>query len=81
MTEEKVRKGKELLDKINKLTAEKSAWKMATSFDKVVLKYSNILSTTKPVSCNFIEVDDIRDIVIERISRKLEKYQKEFNEL
>lgn len=80
MTEEKVKRGEELLKCLGKLKDQKSKWERGERFFglKVIDREAyNALD----VDDSFVDFDEVKLLAIARISRKMEQIQKEFDEL
>lgn len=81
MTETELNKGKELLQEIKYLEAQKENWENTSSFDTVKIKHIGYLTTVFEVSPRFIDFESIRNQAIKNISKELEKVKKEFYNL
>ena len=79
MTEEKVKEGQELLDKLNKLRKEKDNWERTISISELRLKL-NAAGSVK-VDESFINYDVLKLLVISKIQRRIDEVQQQFNNL
>lgn len=84
MTEEKVKKGEELLKHLSKLKDQKSRWEKAECFFRLEVadrKEYNGRQNTFSVDDSFINFEEIKLLAIAKISRRIEQVQREFDEL
>lgn len=79
MTEEKVKEGQRLLDKLDKLRKEKDNWERTISISELRLKL-NVAGSVK-VDESFINYDDLKLLVISKIQRRIDEVQQQFNNL
>lgn len=84
MTEEKVKKGKELLERLNKFKDQKSRWERGVCFFIVEISDSiryNGAQHTYSVDDSFIDFDEVKLLAIARLNRRISEVQEEFDEL
>lgn len=79
MTEEKVKEGQKLLDKLDKLRKEKDNWERTISISELRLKL-NVAGSVK-VDESFINYDNLKLLVISKIQRRIDEIQQQFNNL
>ena len=79
MTEEKVKEGQKLLDKLDKLRKEKDNWERTISISELRLKLNTAGSVR--VDESFINYDDLKLLVISKIQRRIDEVQQQFNNL
>lgn len=79
MTEEKVKEGQRLLDKLNELRMEKDNWERTISISELRLKLNT--SGSVRVDESFINYDDLKLLVISKIQRRIDEVQQQFNNL
>lgn len=79
MTEEKVKEGQRLLDKLDKLRKEKDNWERTISISELRLKLS--VAGSVRVDESFINYDDLKLLVISKIQRRIDEVQQQFNNL
>ena len=79
MTEEKVKEGQKLLDKLDKLRKEKDNWERTISISELRLKL-NVAGSVR-VDESFINYDDLKLLVISKIQRRIDEVQQQFNNL
>lgn len=84
MTEEKVKKDKELLERLNKLKDQKSRWERGVYFFIVEISDSiryNGAQHTYSVDDSFINFDEVKLLAIAKLNRRISEVQEEFDEL
>lgn len=84
MTEEKIKKGKELLERLNKLKDQKSRWERGVYFFRVEIAGSmkyNGAQYTCSVDDSFINFDEVKLLAIAKLDRRISEVQEEFDEL
>ena len=84
MTEEQIVKGRELLDRLNKLKIQKKNWEVVERFISFEVAYRSKTSGYEHIffidgSC--IDFNDLKQLVIAKISKEIEQAQREFNAL
>ena len=79
MTEEKVKEGQRLLDKLDKLRREKDNQERTISISELRLKL-NLAGSVK-VDESFINYNDLKLLVISKIQRRIDEIQQQFNNL
>lgn len=79
MTEEKVKEGQRLLDKLDRLRREKGSWERTISISELRLKLNSSVSIR--VDESFINYDDLKLLVISKIQRRIDEVQQQFNNL
>lgn len=85
MTREKLNKGEELIERIERLTKQKEKWEEATAFHKIELS-TNITTYCgnlkyADVDTSFVNFEDIKLLALARIQECISKWQKEFEAL
>ena len=84
MTEEKVRKGEELLKKLSYLKDQKQRWERGEKFLHpevcTIGDYGKVQSSMS-IDDSFINFDEIKLLAIARINKRISEVQKEFDEL
>lgn len=80
MTEEKIKKGKELLERLNKLKDQKSRWERGVCFFRVEIA-DFMTQHTCSVDDSFINFDEVKLLAIARLNRRISEVQEEFDEL
>lgn len=84
MTEEQVKKGKELLAELEKLKDNRKLWESAVQAWRVSLthKYDYIdASSIFDVACSYIDFDKLKKDTLANIDRLIKETQKEFDNL
>lgn len=84
MTEEKIKKGRELLERLNKLKDQKSRWERGVCFFIVEISDSiryNGAQHTYSVDDSFINFDEVKLLAIAKLNRRISEVQEEFDEL
>ena len=84
MTEEQVKKGKELLAKLEKLKDNKKLWESAVQAWRVALtyKYDYVdASSIFDVTCSYIDFDKLKKDTLANIDRLIQETQREFDNL
>lgn len=84
MTEEKVRKGEELLKRLSYLKDQKQRWEEGERF--LHLKVCTIgdydrMQSSMSIDDSFINFDEIKLLAITKINKRISEVQKEFDEL
>lgn len=84
MTEEKVKKGEELLKSLDKLKDQRKMWEEGMRFCKVELadtkEYSSRQSTFR-IDSSFINFDEVKLLIIAKIDKRISEVQEEFDRL
>ena len=84
MTEEKVKQGEELLQRLDKLKDQRKRWEDGMRLYKVELastkEYSNNQSTFK-IDSSFINFDEVKLLAIAKINKRISEVQEEFDRL
>lgn len=84
MTEEKIRKGEELLKRLSHLRDQKQRWEMGDKFFRLEVctigDYGKIQSTMS-IEESFINFDEVKLLAIAKINKRISEIQKEFDEL
>lgn len=84
MTEEKVKKGEELLKKLSYLKDQKQRWEKGEKFLHpevcTIGEYGKVQSPMS-IDDSFINFDEIKLLAIAKIDRRINEVQKEFDEL
>ena len=84
MTEEKVKQGEELLQRLDKLKDQRKMWEEGMRFYKVELantkEYSRDQSTFK-IDNSFINFDEVKLLAIAKINKRISEVQEEFDRL
>ncbi len=84
MTEEKIKQGKELLERLNRLKDQRKRWEKGVCFYKVELadakEYSRRQSTFK-IDSSFINFDEVKLLTIAKIDKRISEVQEEFDRL
>lgn len=84
MTEEKIKKGTELLQKLHNLKEERRIWKGGVTLQRIAIsdKYDYISeSDIYRVRCAYVDFDKLKGDTLANIDKMIEKIQKEFNKL
>lgn len=81
MTEEKIKKGRELLERLNKLKDQKSRWERGMCFFRVEIADSMKPQHTCSVDDLFINFDEVKLLAIAKLDRRISEVQEEFDEL
>lgn len=78
MTEEKIKRGEELIKKLNHLKDQRRRWEIAVRFFRVEVSDSiKVLS----VESTFINFNELKLLVLAKIDRRIEEVQKQFDNL
>ena len=84
MTEEKVKKGEELLKMLDKLKDQRKMWEEGMRFYEVKLvntkEYSREQSVFK-IDSSFINFDEVKLLAIAKINKRISEVQEEFDRL
>lgn len=84
MTEEKVRKGEELLKRLSYLKDQKQKWEKGEKFLHpevcTIGDYGKVQSSMS-IDDSFISFDEIKLLAIAKINKRINEVQKEFDEL
>jgi hypothetical protein len=84
MTEEKVKRGEELLKTLSHLRDQKQRWEKGEKFLHpevcTIGEYGKVLSSMS-IDESFINFDEIKLLAIAKIDRRIKEVQKEFDEL
>ena len=78
MTEEKIKQGEELLNRLRRLKDQKKKWERGVRFSRIELadaqEYLNIDSS-------FVNFDEIKLLAIAKIDKRISEVQEEFDRL
>lgn len=84
MTEEKVKQGEKLLERLNKLKDQRKRWESGVCFYRIELadtkEYSRAQSTFK-IDSSFINFDEVKLLTIAKIDKRISEVQEEFDRL
>lgn len=84
MTEEKVRKGEELLKRLSYLKDQKQKWEKGEKFLHpevcTIGEYGKVQSSMS-IDDSFINFDEIKLLAVAKINKRINEVQKEFDEL
>lgn len=84
MTEEKIRKGEELLKRLSHLKDQKQRWEKGEKFLHpevcTIGEYGKVQSSMS-INDSFINFDEIKLLAIAKINKRINEVQKEFDEL
>ena len=84
MTEEKIKKGEELLMKLEDLKDQKRRWGLAQKIRRLELctlvEYGKV-GTILEVKSEFINFDDLKLLVLAKLEKRIEEVQEEFDNL
>lgn len=84
MTEEKIKKGEELLRKLEDLKDQKRRWELAQKIRRLELctlvEYGKI-GTILEVKREFINFDDLKLLVLAKLEKRIKEVQEEFDNL
>lgn len=84
MTEEKIKQGEELLERLNRLKDQRKRWERGVCFHEVKLadakEYSREQSTFK-INSSFINFDEVKLLTIAKIDKRISEVQEEFDRL
>jgi hypothetical protein len=84
MTEEKVRKGEELLKRLSYLKDQKQRWEKGEKFLHpevcTIGEYGKVQSSMS-IDDSFINFDEIKLLAVAKINKRINEVQKEFDEL
>lgn len=84
MTEEKVRKGEELLQWLSYLEDQKQRWEKGERFlhpEVCTIGNYGKVQNSMSIDDSFINFDEIKLLAIAKISKRISEVQKEFDEL
>lgn len=79
MTEEKLKEGQELQDKLSRLKTYKDIWEKCTGISELTLEIGR--STVGLTNLLFIDLNDLKAQVLSKIQRKMDEVQQQFNNL
>lgn len=80
MTEEKLKEGQRLLERLSKLKVEKNNWGRCDSISELRLKLTSVAGSVK-VDDSFINFDELKLLVTSKIQRRIDEVQQQFNNL
>lgn len=84
MTEEKIKKGEELLRKLEDLKDQKRRWRLAQKIRRLELctlvEYGKV-GTILEVKSEFINFDDLKLLVLAKLDNRIKEVQEEFDNL
>ena len=84
MTEEKIKKGAELLYKLEKLKDNRKLWEKAVKIQRISLtyKYEHItLSDVFDIYSSYVDFDKLKEDTLANIDRLIKETQREFDNL
>lgn len=84
MTEEKVKKGTELLQRLRSLKEERRIWEGGVTLQRMAIsdKYDYIdEGSIYRVKCAYVDFEKLKEDTLANIDRMMEKTQKEFDSL
>lgn len=82
MTEEKLKKGQELLEKIEKLSKQKKRWEISKEFACISLRGEDgYRSYENNVNTSFINFDETKLLVLAKIQKAIDELRSEFDRL
>lgn len=84
MTEEKVKRGQQLLEWISDLNGQKNRWENARRIFRLELgtgKESSRAEAVYSADADWINFDDLKSFILGKLNRRIEELQKEFDNL
>lgn len=85
MTEEKIKQGEELLNKLNRLKDQRSRWEKGVCFSGVELadavKGYTVDRRIFSIDSSFINFDEVKLLAIAKIDKRISEVQEEFDKL
>lgn len=84
MTEEKVKKGTELLHRLNNLKEDRKVWEKCVILHNIALadKYEYIdTNNIYYVRCNYVNFNKLKEDTLANIDRMIKEIQEEFDRL
>ena len=84
MTEEKIKRGEELIKKLSHLRDERRRWEIAVRFFRIEVSDTMTYDRTQKVFSvgdDFINFNELKLLVLAKIDRRIEEVQTEFDEL
>lgn len=85
MTEEKIKQGEELLNKLNRLKDQRSRWEKGVCFSRVELtdavKEYTVDRSIFSIDSSFINFDEVKLLAIAKIDKRISEVQEEFDKL
>ena len=84
MTEEKIKQGEELLEKLSYLKEQKKKWELAQKFRRLELRTLTDYGATGAileVQTEFINFDDLKLLVLAKLDKRIKEVQEEFDNL
>lgn len=85
MTEEKIKQGEELLNKLNRLKDQRSRWEKGVYFSRVELadavKGYTVDRSIFSIDSSFINFDEVKLLAIAKIDKRISEVQEEFDKL
>ena len=79
MTEEKIKEGQRLLERLSRLKVEKNNWERCNSIAELRLKLATVGSVR--VDDSFINFGELKLLVTSKIQRRIDEVQQQFNAL
>ena len=79
MTEEKLKEGQKLLDRLSGLKTQESIQEKCTGISELRLEIGR--STVGLTNTSFINLDDLKALVLSKIQRRIDEVQQQFNNL
>lgn len=82
MTEEKVKKGEELLKKLSYLKDQRQRWEKGEKISRLeVYTTTNYGRDTISIDDSFINFNEVKLLAIAKINKRIDEVQREFDEL
>nr|DAF24832.1 MAG TPA: hypothetical protein [Crassvirales sp.] len=85
MTEEKIKQGEELLNKLNRLKDQRSRWEKGVCFSRVELadavKGYTVDRSIFSIDSSFINFDEVKLLATAKIDKRISEVQEEFDKL
>ena len=84
MTEEKIKQGEELLNRLSRLKDQKKKWEKGVCFSEVELANTKGYSSnqiTFSIDSSFINFDEVKLLAIAKIDKRISEVQEEFDKL
>ena len=84
MTEEKIKRGEELLKKLSHIRGQRKRWEIAVRFFRIEVSDTIVYDRNQKVLSvedGFINFNELKLLVLAKIDRRIEEVQREFDEL
>lgn len=82
MTEEKLKRGQELLERIEELSRQKKIWEISKGFASITLREEkDYRSYENNVTTSFINFDETKLLVLAKIQKRIDELRDEFDKL